>query len=108
MRETKPTFPSNTQHSDDFYLRCLLTFITGLQCNLTHAQIARQLNEANLNTVTGMPWCGETVKQVLKRIRLNRDYRSSFHQALLRLVYAGKLTVAQTLPLFTIRTTGVQ
>jgi hypothetical protein len=104
----KPIYPSNVSHSDSYYRACILIFISGLQANQTHAQIAQHLNATDLTTVRGLPWDAETLKQVLKRIRLNRDYRSSFHQALLRLVYAVNLSVAQTLPLFTIRVTGVQ
>jgi hypothetical protein len=106
--ETKLKFPSNVSHSDSYYLSCILIFITGLQANLTHAQIARHLNDANLQTPQGLDWSADTLKQVLKRIRLNRDFRSSFHTAILRLVYAGKLSVVQTLPLFQHRTAGYQ
>ena len=109
MPETKPKpkYASTTQHHDSYFLACILLFIAGLTANQTHAQIAQRLNEADLQTVTGSVWDSNAVSQVLKRVRLNRDYRSSFHQALLRLVYSGQLTVAQTMPLFQIRTTGV-
>lgn len=109
MPETKPKpkYASNTQHQDSYYLAAILIFIAGLTANQTHAQIAQRLNEADLLTVTGSVWDSNAVSQCLKRLRLNRDYRSSYHAALLRLVFAGQLTVAQTLPLFQIRTTGV-
>lgn len=108
MPEKKLKYPANVTHTERYYLACLLIFLAGLKENLTQAQIAMRLNEADLKTPQGLPWEASTLKQVLKRLRLNRDYRSSFHSALLRLVYAGQLSVKQVQPLFTLRVTGVQ
>jgi hypothetical protein len=105
-KETK-TYPPNIQHSEGYYLRVLLLFIEGLKASATHAQIAARLNADNLKTPTGRDWTAEAVKQALKRVRLHREYRSAFHAALMRLVYSGDLTVAQTQILFAMRTTGV-
>jgi hypothetical protein len=104
---TKKTFPANVQHSERYYLLCLLTFIDGLTANEPHSQICDRLNAQGLKTPQGLDWTADTLKSVLKRIRNHRDYRSSFHSALLRLVFDGKLTVQQTQILFAMRTTGV-
>lgn len=107
MTNRKPyTYPTTVRHSDDFYLQCLLHFIDGLKSSRTHRQIAQRLNDAGLRTPQGIAWSDQGVKTTLKKIRLNADFRSSFHSALLRLVYAGRLTVEETMPLFIHRPTG--
>ncbi len=99
-------FPTTVQHSEDYYLSVLLICIDGLKANQSHTQIAARLNDAGLRTPQALAWSAEGVKNTLKKVRLWRDYRSSFHAALLRLVYAGRLTVEQTTPLFLHRISG--
>lgn len=106
MKETQ-TFPPNQVHGDStYYLPCLLLFIAGLKANETHGQIAARLNAAGLKTPTGALWSAASLKSVLQRIRCHREFRSSFHAALMRLVFDGHLTVPQTLVLFQMRTNG--
>ena len=108
MPDAQTRYHSTTRHSDDFYLACLLIFINGLEADQPHSTIADRLNAAGLKTTTGTEWSAAIVKSCLKRLRLHTEYRSSYHQALLRLVFAKRLTVAQVQPLFNVRTPGVQ
>jgi hypothetical protein len=96
----KEKYSRKTVHSLAYYKSVLLILIAGLTAFQTHQQIAERLNNAVLLTPTGKPWTASIVKESLKKLRLHRDYPNKLHHALLELIYAGELTVKQTLILF--------
>jgi hypothetical protein len=93
------TYTNRTIHSSDYYLALLLALIAGLDANLTHQGISNALNSAGIKTPQGLSFSALIVKDVLKKIRLATDYPNAVHVAMLSLIVAGKLTVAQCAPL---------
>lgn len=98
-------FPTTVTHTLGYYKRVLLALIDGLNKNLTHTDIAAMLNRQGLLTPTGLKFKSQIVKEVLKKIRLNKEYSSRFHNKLLQLIVAGEISIASAMILF--KQTGV-
>ena len=105
MRER--IYNPNTTHTKKFYTLLIQALITSNQDNLTNQQTAERLNSLEIKTAAGLLWSTENVKGVLKKLRHHEEYPSRLHHNLLVLVYSGIFTVAETLPLFTLRRAGV-
>lgn len=98
-------YPTTVTHTIFYYKRVLLALIDGLNRNLTHADIATELNEQGLLTPTGLKFKGQIIKEILKKLRLNKEYSSRFHNKLLQLIVAGEISIASAMILF--KQTGV-
>ena len=96
----------NVRHSNDYYFSVLNLLIAGNRDNLTYLQIAESLNAQDIKTSGGLLWKAENVKGVLRKLRLYKEFPSKIHHALLELIFAEKLELKESLPLFKSRLHG--
>jgi hypothetical protein len=87
-------------HSDSYYLSLLKTLIRCLNAGFTDRQTAQVFNDSAVLSPASKPFTPNTVTQMLKKLRLHREYPSKLHKALLLLCFEGKLNAADTLILF--------
>lgn len=100
-------FTTHTTHSHDYYLRTITALIAALKAGFTDQQTANYLNERGILSPTGKPFNRNTVSQILKKLRLHKEYPSKIHRALLQLCFDGRLNAADTLILFEPRKQGM-
>lgn len=100
--------PHNNSRLPSAYYEQVLRIL--ISCNsdaLTYPAMAAVLNAQNITTPTGLQWTGEIIKQLMKKLRNHQLYPSYIHQSLLSLIFEGKLTMKETLPLYKSRRHGV-
>lgn len=83
-----------------YYEQVIRTLITCNAQGLKYKAVADELNAQNLTSPTGLPWSAEIVKQIMKKLRSYSLYPSRIHSHLTNLVFEGKLSVKEALPLF--------
>lgn len=94
------TYHNNTKRPNAYYEEVIRILIT---CNAdakSYASTAAQLNAEHIPTPTGLQWSSEHIKQLLKKLRNYRLYPSRIASRLLELIFEGKLTMTEALPLF--------
>jgi len=94
--------------SAQYYEQVIRTLI---ECNaqgLKYKAVAAALNAHNITTPTGLAWTEEVVRQIMKKLRNYKSYPSRIHSNLTNLVFEGKLTVKEALPLFKPRWHDIQ
>jgi hypothetical protein len=94
---------NNTRLSPAYYESVLRLLIACNTDAMTYAAMAETLNKQGITSPTGLQWTSEIVKQLMKKLRNYRLYPSFIHQSLLELVFEGKLTLKETLPLYQTR-----
>jgi uncharacterized protein YciW len=93
-------FTTTVRHSDSYYLAVLKTLIRCLSAGFTDSQTATALNDLAILSPIGRPFTANTVTQILKKIRLHKEYPNKLHKALLQHCFDGNLNAADTLILF--------
>ena len=94
------TYHSNTKRPDAYYEEVLRILIACDTDAMSYAATAAQLNAKHIPTPTGLQWGSEHIKQLLKKLRNYRLYPSRIASRLLELIFEGKLTMTEALPLF--------
>lgn len=100
-------FHPTVLHSDLYYLNLLTALIAALKAGFTDSQTANYLNQRGILAPSGKAFNRNTVSQILKKLRLHKDYPSKIHKALLQACFDGKLNAADTLILFQPRKQGM-
>ena len=91
-------YHNNTKRPDAYYEELLQILIA---CHaMPYAATAAQLNAEQIPTPTGLQWSSEHIKQLLKKLRNYRVYPSRIASRLFELIFEGKLTMPEALPLF--------
>ncbi|WP_404991288.1 hypothetical protein [Cupriavidus pauculus] len=79
-------------HSLAYYLSAIRLLIDGTRAGLTHAALARLLNEAQLPAPSGALWTATSVKLALHKCKHPDAHPSKLYQAICRLVFVGMLS----------------
>ena len=96
-------FHRSHRHSADYYERVLRLLIAGNAEALPYKQIAEKLNAEKIATPTGQLWTDSHIRQVLKKLRAYKLYPSIIHQNLLELIFEGRLSMKDSIPLYRTR-----
>jgi hypothetical protein len=105
MSIAKPFHP-HTKLADSYYKAVLLALIEAVSLKLTSEKIAEFLNSRGLRQPNTKSWTGESTKHTLFRLKNSETHPNRLHSTLLKLVFAGQLTVAQVSVLFEQRKVG--
>ncbi|MWL87676.1 hypothetical protein [Cupriavidus sp. SW-Y-13] len=79
-------------HSLAFYLAVIRLLIDGIRAGLTHAKLARLLNDSQLPAPSGANWTATSVKLALYKCKHPDAHPSKIYQAICRLVFVGMLS----------------
>ena len=102
-----PTQHNNSRQSPEYYTQILRILIDSNAEGMTYRAMAEVLNDLHLTTPTGLKWSASHISQLLKKIRRFKLYPSFIHQHMLEMIFEGKLTLKETLPLMQSRLHGV-
>ena len=94
------TYHNNTKRPDAYYEEVLSIIIACNADAMSYSATAAKLNAKHIPTPTGLQWSSEHIKQLLKKLRNYRLYPSRIASRLLELIFEGKLTMTEALPLF--------
>ena len=99
-------YHNNQRQPAQYYEQVLRILISCNADAMTYPQMAVALNAQNITSPTGLPFSGEIIKQLFKKLRAYKTYPSFIHQNLMELIFEGTLSVKETLPLFQSRRHG--
>ena len=103
-----PTQHNNSRQEPEYYFQILRILIDCNADGMAYGRMAQVLNDRHLTTPTGLRWSASHISQLLKKLRRYRLYPSFIHENMLALIFEGRLTLKETLPLMQSRVHGIK